>query len=77
MIILTIIAIIIALLAQLVFGIKIIDFIFKHTSLFITVAAVVILLRVLFMVLPAIMSLVLSVTIAIVITNLVIKVITK
>lgn len=68
MTIFTIIAIIIALIAQLVFGIKVIDFMFSNLKLLVTVAVVVILLRVLFMFLPALMSLVLSIIIGLALT---------
>ena len=68
MTIFTIIAIIVALIAQLVFGIKVIDFMFSNLKLLITVAVAVILLRVLFMFLPALMSLALSIIIGLTLT---------
>lgn len=68
MTIFTIITIIVALIAQLVFGIKVIDFMFSNLKLFITVAVAVILLRVLFMFLPALMSLALSIVIGLAFT---------
>ena len=68
MTIFTIITIIFALIAQLVFGIKVIDFMFSNLKLLITVAVAVILLRVLFMFLPALMSLALSIVIGLALT---------
>ena len=68
MTIFTIIAIIVALIAQLVFGIKVIDFMFSNLKLLVTVAVSVILLRVLFMFLPALMLLALSIVIGLALT---------
>lgn len=68
MTIFTIITIIVALIAQLVFGIKVIDFMFSNLKLFVIVAVSVILLRVLFMFLPALMSLALSIVIGLAFT---------
>lgn len=68
MTIFTIIAIIGALIAQLVFGIKVIDFMLSNLKLFVTITVAVILLRVLFMFLPALMSLALSIIIGLALT---------
>ena len=68
MTIFAIIAIIIALITQLVFGIKVIDFMFGNLKVLITVAVAVILIRVLFMFLPALMSLALSIVIGLALT---------
>ena len=77
MAIFTIITIIVALIAQLVFGIKVIDFMFSNLKLFITVAVAVILLRVLFMFLPALMSLALSIVIGLALTLVIRKFLMK
>lgn len=77
MIIFTILAIIVALITQLVFGIRVIDFMFSNLKVLVTVAVVVILLRVLFMFLPAIMSLVLSIVISLTLTITIYKFLLK